>query len=50
MLKMLLYMEAQCKYGGTDGSTNRTNYYNYYYFPQCDLVADNGRSKKILSQ
>ena len=25
MLKMLLYMEAQCKYGRTDGSTNRTN-------------------------
>ena len=20
-------------------------YYNFYYFPQCDLVTDNGRSK-----
>lgn len=26
MLKMLLYMEAQYKYGGTEDSINRTNY------------------------
>lgn len=45
---MFPYTEAQCKHGGTDGSTSCTNYYNYYYFPQCDLVADNGRSKKNI--
>ena len=48
-VNMFPYTEAQCKHGGTDGSTSCTNYYNYYYFPQCDLVADNGRSKKILT-
>lgn len=45
---MFPYTEAQCKHGGTDDSTSCTNYYNYYYFPQCDLVAYNGRSKKNI--